>query len=53
MTKSQLAYAMGEVDTRTIDRWVSEGTVPPPHSWPGQNTAPWPREALWTYEGRG
>jgi uncharacterized protein YeaC (DUF1315 family) len=44
MTKSQLAFAMGEVDTQTVDQWIARGTVPPPHSRPGSNTALWLRE---------
>lgn len=67
MTKSQLAFAMGEVDTQTIDRWVAARTVPPPHSRPGENTAlwlrsdfehyvrtgAWPKEAYTRFNGKG
>jgi hypothetical protein len=44
LTKNQLAYHMGEADPGTIDRWVEDGTVPPPHSRPGERTQLWRRD---------
>lgn len=42
ITKSQLAKAIG-VDPSTIDDWIREGMIPPPHSRPGSKTALWLR----------
>lgn len=44
ITKSELARTCGPVDTATIDRWVRDGTFPPPHSRPGERTALWLRK---------
>ena len=53
MTKSQLAHEMGQVDTQTIDRWIAAGTVPPPHSRPGESTALWRRSDFEHYVATG
>lgn len=53
MNKSELAHEMGDADTATIDQWVREGSVPPPHSQPGKNTAVWRREHFRFYVERG
>lgn len=43
ITKAQIAHHMGEADPSTIDRWVEDGTFPPPHSRPGERTTVWLR----------
>lgn len=42
ITKSQLAKAIG-VEPSTLDDWIREGTVPPPHSRLGKKTTLWLR----------
>jgi hypothetical protein len=53
MTKSQLAYHLGELDPGTLDDWIAEGTFPPPHSRPGTRTAVWLREHYEFYKRHG
>lgn len=64
LTKGQLCYHLGEIDPATLDEWIAAGTVPPPHSRPGERTCLWRRdhfdafldtgrwpEAAWPREG--
>jgi hypothetical protein len=40
---SELAYEL-HTTTPTLNRWVLEGRVPPPHSRPGKHSALWLRK---------
>lgn len=53
ITKAQLAHELGQVDPRTIDLWVREKTVPPPHSRLGERTELWLREYFETFVETG
>lgn len=52
ISKTEIAAHLG-CDTKTIDEWIKEGTVPRPHSRPGERFAVW-RRAHWnTYVETG
>jgi hypothetical protein len=53
MTKSELAFELGNADPKTIDKWVEEGSIPPPHDTPGQRTAIWLRRYFNAYVETG
>lgn len=53
VTKGELARLLGRLDTATIDRWVRDGTFPPPHSRPGERTALWLRRHFEEYVRTG
>lgn len=44
ITKSEMARMMSVGNTSTIDRWVANGTIPPPHSRPGKSHSLWLRK---------
>ena len=53
ITKSELAHHLGHVATSTIDGWVRNGTIPPPHSRLGERSAIWLREHFREYVETG
>lgn len=52
LTKVELATHLG-CAVRTVDRWIAAGTVPPPHSRPGPQTALWLRRHFTQYVETG
>ena len=48
ITKCELAQHLG-CAVGTIDKWIEEGTVPPPHSKPGERHPVWLRKHYVAY----
>ena len=42
--KGQLAHELADAAPASIDEWIADGTIPPPHSRPGERKAVWLRE---------
>lgn len=43
LSKTELANHLA-CSTQSLDNWIADGSLPPPHSRPGRNHAVWLRE---------
>lgn len=53
MTASELAHHLGYVDTKTLDRWIADGTIPPPRARLGERTRLWLRKHYTEFRDTG
>jgi hypothetical protein len=52
ISKSELDHEM-RIDCKTVDDWIITGSIPPPHSRPGERTARWLRSWFDHYVATG
>jgi hypothetical protein len=50
--KAELAHHL-QCHISTIDTWIEEGRIPPPHSRPGEKHPVWLRKHYEVYKGTG
>lgn len=44
MNATELAHNLGYADTKTLDKWIESGTLPPPRARLGERTRLWLRK---------
>lgn len=53
ITKTAIAQHYGLGDMQTLDDWIEAGTIPPPHSQPGERYSVWLRKHWDVYVDTG